>query len=66
MNRIQSTAGYSLELGYSVSICFGEGPLVSLEGLEHEEIRHLLDMLICLLWGPLEDAQKDWPDGTDY
>jgi len=66
MRHIQATSGYCPDLGYSVSICFGEGPLVSLEGLELEEIRYISDMLNCLLWDPDRVEEEDWPDGSDY
>ncbi len=66
MNRLQATSSYCPDYDYSVSICFGDGPVMTLEGLEREEIQYISDMLLCLLWDPLRVEQEDWPDGSDY
>jgi hypothetical protein len=54
--RLQATGGYSSDDGYSVSICFGEGPLMTLEFMTKEEVIYLRDLFDCLLFTDSEDS----------
>lgn len=50
MNRqIQTSGGYNEDDGYSFAICFGDGPLMSLEGLTKEDIYEIASCALCML-----------------
>lgn len=54
--QIQTTGGYNPNDGYSFAICFGDGPLMSLDGLTKEDIYEIASCALCML--PDEDYQK--------
>jgi len=57
MNRqIQTTGGYNPDDGYTFAMCFGDGPLMSLEGLTKEDIYEIASCALCLL--PEEDYKN--------
>jgi len=47
--QIQTTGGYNEDDGYSFAICFGNGPLMSLEGLTKEDIYEIASCALCML-----------------
>lgn len=47
--QIQTCGGYNPEDGYTFAICFGDGPLMSLEGLTKEDIYEIASCALCLL-----------------
>lgn len=49
MSKIQTFGGYNEDDGYTFSICFGEGPLMSLEGLTKEDIYEIASCALCML-----------------
>lgn len=51
--QIQTSGGYNPDDGYSFAICFGDGPLMSLEGLTKEDIYQIASCALCML--PNED-----------
>jgi hypothetical protein len=51
--QIQTSGGYTPDDGYTFSICFGDGPLMSLEGLSKEDIYEIASCAVCML--PEED-----------
>jgi hypothetical protein len=53
MTKIQTSGGYNEDDGYSFCICFGDGPLMSLEGLTKEDIYEIASCALCML--PDED-----------
>lgn len=55
MNNIQTCGGYNPEDGYSFTICFGDGPAMTLDGLTKEDICDIASCALCLL--PEEDAR---------
>jgi len=54
--QIQTTGGYNPDDGYSFSICFGNGPLMSLESLTKEDIYEIASCALCML--PDEEYRK--------
>jgi hypothetical protein len=48
-NKIQTCGGYNEDDGYTFSICFGKGPLMSLEGLTKEDIYQIASCALCML-----------------
>jgi hypothetical protein len=55
-SRIQTCGGYNPTDGYSFSISFGDGPLMTLDGLEEEDIYEIASCVLCLL--PEEKYQE--------
>lgn len=49
MKKIQTFGGYNLEDGYAFSICFGDGPIMSLNGLSKEDIYEIASCSLCML-----------------
>ena len=49
MSKIQTCGSYNEDDGYIFSICFGEGPLMSLEGLSKEDIYQIASCALCML-----------------
>lgn len=47
--QIQTSGGYNSEDGYSFAICFGNGPLMNLEGLTKEDIYEIASCALCML-----------------
>jgi hypothetical protein len=47
--QIQTTGGYNPDDGYTFAICFGDGPLMSLEGLTKEDIYQIASCALCML-----------------
>ena len=47
--QIQTCGGYNPDNGYSFAICFGNGPLMNLEGLTEENIYEIASCTLCLL-----------------
>ncbi len=60
--QIQTTGGYNPDDGYTFAICFGDGPLMSLEGLTKEDVYQIASCALCML--PDEDYRTllDSPD----
>jgi hypothetical protein len=54
--QIQTCGGYNEDDGYTFAIAFGDGPLMSLEGLTKEDIYEIASCALCLL--PEEDYQS--------
>ena len=64
MNRqIQTTGGYNPDDGYTFAICFGDGPLMSLEGLTKEDIYEIASCALCML--PEEEYRSLLEPQTD-
>jgi hypothetical protein len=53
--QIQTCGGYNPEDGYTFSIAFGDGPVMSLEGITKEDIYEIASCTLCML--PEEDYQ---------
>lgn len=53
--QIQTCGGYNEDDGYTFAIAFGDGPLMSLEGLTKEDIYEIASCALCML--PEEDYQ---------
>jgi hypothetical protein len=51
--QIQTCGGYNDDDGYTFCISFGDGPLMSLEGLTKEDIYQIASCALCML--PEED-----------
>lgn len=49
MRQIQTCGGYNETDGYTFAIAFGNGPLMSLEGLTEEDIYEIASCVLCLL-----------------
>lgn len=49
MRQIQTCGGYNETSGYTFSIAFGDGPLMSLDGLTEEDIYEIASCALCLL-----------------
>jgi len=47
---------------FSFSMCFGDGPVMTFEGLTRAQIRDLRDCLDCMLW---EESESDYPETLD-
>lgn len=54
--RLQATGGYNPDDDYSVSICIGDGPVITLEYMTKEEVIYLRDLFDCLLFTDSEDS----------
>jgi hypothetical protein len=52
---IQTSGSYNEEDGYSFSIAFGNGPMMTLENLTKEDIYEIASCACCML--PEEDYQ---------
>jgi len=64
MNRqIQTTGGYNPDDGYTFAMCFGDGPLMSLEGLTKEDIYEIASCALCML--PEEEYRSLLEPQTD-
>lgn len=61
--QIQTSGGYDPDDGYSFAICFGNGPLMSLEGLTKEDIYEIASCALCML--PDEDYKTLIEPQTD-
>lgn len=61
--QIQTTGGYNPDDGYTFAICFGDGPLMSLEGLTKEDIYEIASCALCML--PDEDYKTLIEPQTD-
>lgn len=57
--RLQATGGYSLANDYSVSICIGDGPMITLEFMTREEVEYLRDLFDCLLFTENDDSSGE-------
>lgn len=57
--RLQATGGYNPEDDYSVSICFGDGPVMTLEFMTREEVEYLRDLFDCLLFTENDDSSGE-------
>lgn len=49
MRQIQTWGGYNKDDGYTFALAFGNGPLMSLEGLTEEDIYEIASCALCLL-----------------
>jgi hypothetical protein len=49
MRQIQTCGGYNETDGYTFAIAFGDGPLMSLEGLTEDDIYEIASCALCLL-----------------
>ena len=61
--QIQTTGGYNPDDGYTFAICFGDGPLMSLEGLTKEDIYEIASCALCML--PEEEYRSLLEPQTD-
>ena len=57
--RLQATGSYSLANDYSVSICIGDGPMITLEFMTREEVEYLRDLFDCLLFTENDDSSRE-------
>lgn len=48
--RLQATGAFTPESDYSVSVCIGDGPVITLEYMTREEVEYLRDLFDCLLF----------------
>jgi len=48
---------------FTLSMCFGESPALTFEGLTREQVINLRDCLDCMLW---EESESDYPEVLGY
>ncbi len=61
--QIQTCGGYNEDDGYTFAIAFGNGPLMSLEGLTKEDIYEIASCALCML--PDEEYRTLLSSGSD-
>lgn len=60
MSNIQTCGSRdSLTDEFTFSMCFGDSPALTFEGLTREQVINLRDCLECMLW---EESESDYPE----
>ena len=64
MSDIQTCGSFdSLTDEFTFSMCFGDSPALTFEGLTRDQVRNLRDCLDCMLW---EEIDSDYPETLNH